>query len=158
MTLAIRRYAWTDDGLSEEERRRKLLDEGLVALNIALRTINVLESHGIRTVRDLLNCTPDRLKKIRGIGKRALEEIYGALEEYGFRRGTRSESKSDVEALRDAVGATLKYALDVEGDLTTTPHQTEVYEQLESMLFTCLDLAERAASCQAKNRTCGMTS
>ena len=53
---------------------------------LSVRTTNCLEERGIFTVRDLLNCTRERLLEIQNFGEKTLDEVYAALEEVGFRR------------------------------------------------------------------------
>jgi DNA-directed RNA polymerase subunit alpha len=48
--------------------------------------VNGLEEQQIRTVRQLLACTPERLLQISGFGEKTLRSIYGALAKIGFHR------------------------------------------------------------------------
>jgi DNA-directed RNA polymerase subunit alpha len=75
--------------ISAEEQRRNLqerLDMSTAEIGLAVRTTNCLEERGIFTVRDLLNCTREDLLGISNFGEKTLEEVYAALEKYGFRR------------------------------------------------------------------------
>ena len=54
--------------------------------DLIVRTVNCLEEEGIFTVRDLLNCTPQRLMEIPNLGEKTLGTIYAALEKMGFCR------------------------------------------------------------------------
>ena len=44
------------------------------------------------TVRDLLNSTPDQLLSIANFGEKTLEEVYKALEKFGFYRASRQKA------------------------------------------------------------------
>ena len=55
-------------------------------IGLTVRTTNCLEERGIFTVRDLLNCTPEDLLGISNFGEKTLEEVYQALEDFGFAR------------------------------------------------------------------------
>jgi len=62
------------------------LELSLSEMDLVVRTVNCLEEVGIFTVRDLLNCTPERLLEIPNLGEVTLETIYEALAKIGFRR------------------------------------------------------------------------
>jgi len=76
--------------LSKAEERARILRERLemstAEIGLTVRTTNCLEERGIFTVRDLLNCTPDDLLSISNFGEKTLEEVYKALEDFGFPR------------------------------------------------------------------------
>ena len=61
--------------------------------------MNCLEDEGIFTVRDLLNCTPERLLEISNLGEKTIETIYEALEKIGFHR----KSVRDFALLHECV-------------------------------------------------------
>ena len=79
----------------------QLLEERLemstAEIGLSVRTTNCLEERGIFTVRDLLNSTPDQLLSIANFGEKTLEEVYKALEKFGFYR-TSSRPKAMVAA------------------------------------------------------------
>ncbi len=79
--------------LSKADERARILRERLemstAEIGLTVRTTNCLEDRGIFTVRDLLNCTPDDLLSISNFGEKTLEEVYKALEEFGFPRQCR---------------------------------------------------------------------
>ncbi len=72
------------------ERQTTTVDEQLsmstAEIGLAVRTVNCLEDHGVLTVEDLLNCTPERLLSFPNFGEKTLEEVYRALEDFGFPR------------------------------------------------------------------------
>jgi len=69
----------------------------LSEIDLSLRTVNFLEEAGIFTVGDLLDCTADRLLKIKNVGLTTLESIYDALEKIGFHRVAVRPDKEQVE-------------------------------------------------------------
>jgi len=72
-----------------EEQQRNLhqrLEMSTAEIGLTVRTTNCLEERGIFTVRDLLNCTPDDLLGISNFGEKTLDEVYLALEKFGFSR------------------------------------------------------------------------
>ena len=76
----------------EEEAKslQQRLDMSTAEIGLTVRTTNCLEERGIFTVRDLLNCTRDDLLSISNFGEKTLEEVYGALEEFGFYRPSKT--------------------------------------------------------------------
>ncbi len=72
------------------ERQTTTVDEQLAMstaeIGLAVRTVNCLEDHGVLTIADLLNCTPERLLSFPNFGEKTLEEVYRALEDFGFSR------------------------------------------------------------------------
>ena len=68
------------------------LELPLAETELSVRTVNCLEEQGLFTVKDLLNCTPERLLEIPNFGEKTLQAVYDALEKLGFcRSGRRSE-------------------------------------------------------------------
>jgi DNA-directed RNA polymerase alpha subunit len=59
---------------------------------LSVRTRNCLEERGIFTVRDLLECRPEDLLSISNFGEKTLEEVYEALEVFGFVRESKCNS------------------------------------------------------------------
>ena len=55
-------------------------------IGLPVRTTNCLEEKGIYTVEDLLNSTREELLSISNFGEKTLEEVYKALERFGFYR------------------------------------------------------------------------
>lgn len=80
--------------LSRHEEQARLLQERLemstAEIGLSVRTTNCLEERGIFTVRDLLNSKPDDLLSIANFGEKTLEEVYKALETFGFFRRSRA--------------------------------------------------------------------
>jgi DNA-directed RNA polymerase subunit alpha len=76
----------------EEEQARQVkerLEMSTAEIGLSVRTTNCLEERGIFTVRDLLHSTPDQLLSIANFGEKTLEEVYKALEKFGFYRPSR---------------------------------------------------------------------
>ena len=83
--------------LSQAEEQRRVqaerLDMSTAEIGLTVLTTNCLEEKGIFTVRDLLNSTPDQLLSISNFGEKTLEEVYIALEKFGFYRPVRRLAK-----------------------------------------------------------------
>lgn len=62
------------------------LEMSTAEIGLAVRTTNCLEERGIFTVNDLLHCTRDDLLSISNFGEKTLDEVYAALEQFGFKR------------------------------------------------------------------------
>jgi DNA-directed RNA polymerase subunit alpha len=79
--------------ISQYEEQARLTQERLelptAEIGLSVRTTNCLEEKGIFTVRDLLNSKPEDLLSIANFGEKTLEEVYQALEKFGFYRPTR---------------------------------------------------------------------
>jgi DNA-directed RNA polymerase subunit alpha len=76
-----------------EEATRSMqqrLDMSTAEIGLTVRTTNCLEEKGIFTVRDLLNSTSADLLNISNFGEKTLEEVYLALEKFGFHRPRRN--------------------------------------------------------------------
>jgi len=61
----------------------------LAELNLSVRATNCLESENIRTVRDLVTCSEDRLLEVRNFGETTLNEVREKLADFGLRLGMR---------------------------------------------------------------------
>ena len=72
----------TNQGMKER------LEMSTAEIGLAVRTTNCLEERGIFTVDDLLHCTREDLLSISNFGEKTLEEVYAALEQFGFKRPT----------------------------------------------------------------------
>ncbi len=66
------------------ERTDDRLELSLAEIGLIVRTVNCLEDEGIFTVKDLLECAPERLLRIPNLGEKTLGTIYEALEKLGF--------------------------------------------------------------------------
>ncbi len=83
--------------LSQQEEQVRLqqarLEMSTAEIGLTVRTTNCLEERGIFTVRDLLNCSREDLLSISNFGEKTLEEVYKALENFGFYRPNRRAPK-----------------------------------------------------------------
>ena len=77
------------------------LDLNLSETDLINRTVICLDGQSIFTVRDLLNCTPERLLEIPNIGVKVLETIYEALEKIGFYRASKQVTEPGFTLLRE---------------------------------------------------------
>lgn len=65
---------------------KQRLEMSTAEIGLAVRTTNCLEERGIFTVDDLLHCTREDLLSISNFGEKTLDEVYSALEQFGFVR------------------------------------------------------------------------
>ena len=68
------------------------LDMSTAEIGLSVRTTNCLEEQGIFTVGDLLKRTPADLLSISNFGEKTLDEVYKALEEFGFYRQSKRQA------------------------------------------------------------------
>jgi DNA-directed RNA polymerase subunit alpha len=71
--------------VTEQELNARLA-MSLPEIGLSVRLSNMLERNDVLTVDDLLNCTCEDLMEIPNIGKKALAEIFRALDSLGFTR------------------------------------------------------------------------
>lgn len=71
---------------AQDEYLKARLEMSTAEIGLAVRTTNCLEERGVFTVHDLLHCTRDELLSISNFGEKTLEEVYKALEDFGFSR------------------------------------------------------------------------
>lgn len=62
------------------------LDLPIAALELPIRTHNMLEEEGVFTVGDLLNRSAEDLLRLPNFGQKSLAEVYAALSQLGFHR------------------------------------------------------------------------
>ncbi len=86
--------------MSDDDLLEQLLDRPLSALELSTRTINNLEEHGARTVRELLRKRPEELLSQPNFGACTLAEVYRALELVGLRRGEEPRLRPEPEPER----------------------------------------------------------
>ena len=75
---------------------REKLQMSTAEIGLAVRTTNCLEERGVFTVDDLLNCRREDLLSISNFGEKTLEEVYKALEKFGFYRSSRHKAAVDA--------------------------------------------------------------
>lgn len=76
--------------------QRELLDEPLASIELSVRATNAMESFGVFTVRDLLNCCArpsdvcqcgnKHLLDIPNFGEKTLAQVFNTLGRFGFER------------------------------------------------------------------------
>ena len=71
---------------------KEKLEMSTAEIGLAVRTTNCLEERGVFTVDDLLHCTREDLLSISNFGEKTLEEVYKALEKFGFYRSSRQKA------------------------------------------------------------------
>lgn len=69
--------------------RQQRLEMSTAEIGLSVRTTNCLEEKGIFTVHDLLKTSRAELLGISNFGEKTLEEVFHALEKYGFVRSPR---------------------------------------------------------------------
>ncbi len=69
---------------AKEQNTDDHLEMPLAETELAVRTVNCLEEEGMLMVRDVLNCTPERLLEIPNFGEKTLESVFDELEKLGF--------------------------------------------------------------------------
>ncbi len=107
--LAARLLGWRIDIKSEEEKRQEIESQmAAMALRGAAvtelrglgdKTLRKLKDHGVETVEQLAQMTPDDLMQIQGVGEKTVERIRRVVTDY-FERDTESASAmaADEEA------------------------------------------------------------
>jgi len=85
---------------AREQNADDRLETPLAETELSVRTVNCLEEQSIFMVRDLLNCTPERLLEIPNFGQKTLETVFDALEKLGFYRSSR-RPKTEPEGQGD---------------------------------------------------------
>jgi len=73
-------FVYSEDGKEKELMRRTIED-----CCFTCRTHNCLLSEKILTLGDLINCTEQRLGKIRNLGRKSIGEIKWYLRDIGFK-------------------------------------------------------------------------
>jgi len=105
--LAARLLGWRIDIKSEEEKRQEIESQmAAMALRgapvtelrrLGEKTLQKLKDHGIETVEQLAQMTPDDLMQIQGVGEKTVERIRRVVTYY-FERDSESESVMAEEA------------------------------------------------------------
>ncbi|MGI6071661.1 MAG: DNA-directed RNA polymerase subunit alpha [Lachnospiraceae bacterium] len=68
----------------EEDDKEKALEMSIDELELSVRSYNCLKRAGINTVEELTNKTAEEIMKVRNLGRKSLEEVYGKLKELGL--------------------------------------------------------------------------
>lgn len=74
--------------ISEEEKekseREKILDKTIEELDFTVRSYNCLKKSDVNTLRDLIEYSPEKIIKIKNLGKKSLDEVKEKIDKYGF--------------------------------------------------------------------------
>lgn len=87
--------------ISEEEKekseREKILDKTIEELDFTVRSYNCLKKSDVNTLRDLIEYSPEKIIKIKNLGKKSLDEIKERINKYGFILGEKKASGGLLE-------------------------------------------------------------
>jgi N utilization substance protein A len=108
--LAAKLLGWHIDIKSEEEKRQEI-ESQMAAMarrgaaitelkGLGDKTLDKLRNHGVETVEQLAQMTPDELTQIQGIGEKTVERIRKVVTDY-FEQGT--EAAGGEEPVTEAV-------------------------------------------------------
>jgi DNA-directed RNA polymerase subunit alpha len=64
--------------------KEKVLEMNIDELELSVRSYNCLKRAGINTVEELCSKTPEDMMKVRNLGRKSLDEVYGKLKELGL--------------------------------------------------------------------------
>ncbi|MBZ5543450.1 MAG: transcription termination factor NusA [Acidobacteriia bacterium] len=104
--LAAKLLGWRIDIKSEEEKRQEIESQmaqmalrGAPVSNLAGlgdKTLQKLRDHGVETVEQLAQMTPDELTQIQGIGEKTVERIRRVVTDY-FEQAQQPEAEEEVQ-------------------------------------------------------------
>lgn len=93
----------------------ELLDEPIQILGLDVRTLNALEDGKhepvVRTIRDLLSCTPEQLLQKPNVGEKTVENLYLLLEGVGFFRESRQIQRQIQQELDERKKRERRYVI-----------------------------------------------
>ncbi|PYV00861.1 MAG: transcription termination/antitermination protein NusA [Acidobacteria bacterium] len=105
--LAAKLLGWHIDIKSEEEKRQEIESQMAAMarrgaaitelLGLGDKTLEKLRNHGIATVEQLAQMTPDELTQIQGIGEKTVERIRVVVTDY-FERGEATAAEAGEQA------------------------------------------------------------
>ena len=64
--------------------KEKVLEMNIDELELSVRSYNCLKRAGVNTVDELINKTPEEMMKVRNLGRKSLDEVFGKLKELGL--------------------------------------------------------------------------
>ncbi len=109
--LAAKLLGWQVDIKSEEEKRQEIESQmAAMALRgapiselkgLGSKTLDRLHEHGIETVEQLAQMTPEELTQIPGIGDKTVDRIRRVVTDH-FERGQQEEAAAEEEAANEA--------------------------------------------------------
>ena len=68
----------------EENKKEKVLEMTIEALDLSVRSYNCLKRAGINNVEDLANKSEEDMMKVRNLGRKSLEEVINKLNQLGL--------------------------------------------------------------------------
>ena len=109
--LAAKLLGWHIDIKSEEEKRQEIESQmAAMALRgapiseltgLGDKTLERLREHGIETVEQLAQMTPEELTEIHGVGEKTVERIRTVVTDY-FEAGQAAEAEAEAAAQQPA--------------------------------------------------------
>src|SRR5437016_5995492 len=112
--LAAKLLGWHIDIKSEEEKRQEIESQMAAMarrgaaitelLGLGEKTLEKLRNHGVATVEQLAQMTPDELTQIQGIGEKTVERIRVVVTAY-FEQGEAAAAEAAQSAGETVVGA-----------------------------------------------------
>ena len=123
--LAAKLLGWHIDIKSEEEKRQEI-ESQMAAMarrgapitelqGLGEKTLDKLRNHGVETVEQLAQMTPDELTQIQGIGEKTVERIRKVVTDY-FEKGPEAEAEEPPVLEEAAEGQPVSPAEDTAGD------------------------------------------
>jgi N utilization substance protein A len=127
--LASKLIGWSIDIKSEEEKRREI-EEQMAALTapgtplsavkgLGPKTLEKIESHGITTVEQLAEMTPEQLMEIQGIGEKMVEKIRLAVTAYFETAETAAAEAAAADAAAQSEAAAAVAATEISAEAET---------------------------------------
>ena len=157
--LAAKLLGWQVDIKSEEEKRQEIESQmAAMALRgapvsklegLGEKTIERLRQHGVETVEQLAQMTPDDLTQIQGIGEKTVEKIRRVVTDY-FEKGSEAEQEEAGEELAEAAAESGEPQAEAETASAETP-ATEgeaVAETSEAAMTSSSESGEPAESAE----------
>lgn len=68
----------------DDDDKEKVLEMNIDELELSVRSYNCLKRAGVNTVEELINKTPEEMMKVRNLGRKSLDEVFGKLKELGL--------------------------------------------------------------------------
>jgi N utilization substance protein A len=113
--LASKLIGWNIDIKSEEEKRREI-EEQMTALTapttpleqlsgLGPKTLEKIATHGIGSIEQLADMTPEQLMEIQGIGEKMVEKIQLAVTEYFQNLEAQQAAEAEAAASAESTGA-----------------------------------------------------
>jgi N utilization substance protein A len=114
--LAAKLLGWRIDIKSEEEKRQEIESQmAAMALRgapitdlpgLGSKTLQKLRDHGVETVEQLAQMTPDELTQIQGIGEKTVERIRRVVTDYFEQAEHAAERPAEEKSATEAADAT----------------------------------------------------